>query len=207
MAQTQTQTHENAPVPAPNGTDNTDQTAWCEAAKIRKYRTNDGVVYGYGSGIIVPVPAPKGFAAIEPLVQPFVFQAIMQMVMNRVVQNADGDVASKVAAVLTNGQGTPGVQSNDAFDAAYLAHIEALVEAKLGKYTHRDGVELKGDALKTAKLARDKIVASNAEHGPTKEKHFLSSVKAAIEAGRNVPVTKEKKRVAKAVDEASILAL
>lgn len=191
----QTQTHTNAPAPVPNGGTETsaDQVAWCKAAEARKYRVHDNQVWCFGSGLVVPVPAPRGFAAIEPLVAPFIFQGVMQQIRYRIMQNGDGDVTAKVAMLMANGQGTPNAQNNDAFEECYNEQIGALLEAKYGKHTHKDGVELKGDALKAAKAARDKLLVDSAARPANRDKYFTASVKAAADAARNVPVVGKKR--------------
>ena len=204
MANTQQHTHtETAPAPAPapipNGHD-ADNAAWCKAAETRKYRVSDGVVYGYGSGLIVPLPAPAGFAGIEPLVQPFMFQAWAQMMMNRVVQNGEGNVIETVAELTANGKGTPNAQSNDAFDSCYYDYIEALIEAKVGKIDSN----LKGDALKKARSDRADIVEAHLK--PYSEKYFALSVKEALARAKSVATT-EKKRTPKATSNVAVLDL
>lgn len=205
---TQFPNRETGPAPEGNGVDTAaaDQTAWCEAAAARKYRVHEGRVYSYGSGMIFELPAIVGFSHILPSVRPLVFQAVAQFATNRIGQTQDGDVNAKVGAVLLNGQGMPGAQSNDAFDSCYVDHIASLVEAQLGKHTHKDGVELKGDALKAAKDARDKIIEASAAKEANRTKHFAASVKAASERAKNV-VASGKKRVAKTADTTAAMDL
>ena len=175
-----------------------DVTAWCEAAKARKYRVHEDMPYGYGSEMIFPLPAPIGFAALHPGFRPIAFQALAQMMVNRIGQTQDGNVSEKIAACLATGDGSPGAQSNDAFDAAYRDHIASLVESKLGPYTKgEDGAELKGDALKAAKAKRDGIIDASANSASNNAKYFETSVKAAVARGIAKPASGKSKRVAK----------
>lgn len=203
MAQTQHTEHAQrgaGSAPQGNGTEpqaegtSADQLAWCAAATARKYRVHEGRVFSYGSGMIFELPAPTGFAALNPSVAPMVFQSVAQFVTNRIGQNGDGNVQEKIANILHDGSGTPGAQTNDAFDAAYVDHIEDLITTKLGPHTHKDGVELKGDDLKTAKASRDKLVADSAARDANREKYWTVSIANAVERAKNVPASGKAKR-------------
>lgn len=197
-------TQHNAPqhddkVTQVHGASEADVKAWCEAATTRKYRVHDNMPYSYGSEMIFPLPAPVGFASLNPGVRPLVFQAVAQFVTNRIGQTQDGNVAAKIAACLATGDGMPGAQTNDAFDSAYRDHIADLVESKLGEYTKgEDGKPLTGDALKAAKAKRDGIIDASANSENNKSKYFETSVKAAVERGMDKPTSGKAKRVAKA---------
>lgn len=185
----QTQTH-NAPhtetAPAPQNGVDADSAAWCRDATLRKYRVENGVVYVYSQGKIAPVPAPKGWAGLDSLVSPFLFQSAMQMVSNRILQNGEGNVHETIANIMTNGRGTPSAQSNDAFDACYYDHIAALIEGLKGK--------LPKDASDEDKKARRALIEGNLENNHAK--HFVASVKAALERGKSVPTTEKKRKPA-----------
>lgn len=187
-----------------HGATDADIKAWCEAAKARKYRVhpeNDpaAMPYGYGSEMIFPLPAPVGFAALHPGFRPIAFQAIAQMMVNRIGQTQDGNVSAKIAACLATGDGSPGAQTNDAFDTAYRDRIAELVEAKLGDYTKdENGAELRGEALKLAKATRDRIMFASANSENNKAKYFEATVKAAVARGTDKSTSGKAKRVAKA---------
>jgi hypothetical protein len=176
-----------------------DSKAWADAAVARKYHVHDGIPYSYGSGMIFPLPAPAGFAAFHPGVRPLVFQAVAQFVTNRIGQTQDGNVSAKIAACLATGEGMPGAQTNDAFDAAYRDYIAELVEAKLGDYSKdENGAELKGEALKVAKLKRDGIIDASANSPANNEKYFRLAVEAAVARGKAKPTSGKAKRTSKA---------
>ncbi len=102
------------------------ETEWHAAAESRKYKVDDGQVWLHSDGRLFPMPLPN-FA--NPAVKALVFQALAQFVGTRIGQTAEGDVAKAVRAALIDGE-IPRANSNDAYEAIYLAEIAARMEKR-----------------------------------------------------------------------------
>jgi len=105
---------------------NDDQVAWCKAALIRKYKVDDYRVWQHSGGMLFEVPAPVGFASLDPAVQPLVCQALVQHVGARIGQTAEGNVQEAVRKAM-RGEDLPRANDSDAYEAVYVAFIEKLM--------------------------------------------------------------------------------
>jgi hypothetical protein len=187
-----------------NADTNADQAAWCRAAATRKYKVDDDRVWQHSGGMLFEVPAPVGFASLDPAVQPFVCQALVQHVGARIGQTAEGNVQNAVRKAM-RGEDLPRANDSDAYEAVYVAYIERLMKdraninppAKLDRGASAEEKKARETALatynarveKTADQYRgqlfDKAVAAaktNIVRPETEKKRRTSSAGAGVEA-------------------------
>lgn len=181
------QTH-NAPHLV-DGEINADQTAWNAAAVARKFRVDGGKVWHYTSGgMLFPIPAPQGFAALSAAVQPLFFQAVAQFIGARIGQNAEGNIADAVVKAMTGGE-IPRANDNDAYEAVYTLEIASRME-KAGvtapdkSAPAADKVAYRDRITATANKYRDQLFAkavaaakANIVRAPTDKKRTASKPK------------------------------
>lgn len=196
MAQTHTQntTHD---APLPNGA-SPDQTAWLAECAAIKCRTDAGEVWAYSGGKLFTVPAPAGFAELPAASRRLFAMMAMQFLPTRVGQNASGNVSDEIAKAVADPSAYFSTKDKDAFEAAYGDHVSDLVDNVKG--WNADAIKKMSDADKKARAA---LIAASIDKPSNRDKFFESSVRAAIEAGKNV-TGKEKKRQAKSTGDGGL---
>lgn len=175
--------HETPPQSGETGGIPADQAAWNSAARARKFRVHDNVVWIFNDGALAPLPAIEGFAGLSEKSRGLVFQAVAQFLRYRVGQTLSGDSLSGALAKAISGD-VPDAKSNDAFEDAYAADIERRVTEKLG--------ELPKDASTEDKAKRRTVLEATAEK--YRGQLFDEAVASAIAAGETAAAVREKAR-------------
>ena len=171
-----------------------DTEAWKVACVARKYELRDGLpVCGCG-GMLFTVPAPAGFAQLDPKVQPGMAQSWLQYATNRVAQIAEGNVQEKVNAATVDGV-IPSANSNNALERHFLNVIAEKIAEKIG------------EAANTKEAKAEREVAINATAKKFREDRYEQYIAEGFEAAKTRPVTDKKKRTPKATDTAAAVAI
>lgn len=164
-----------------------DAAAWLRACTARKFASIDGVPINHSGGAIFFIPAPKGFAGLDPKVQLLVATALVQYVSTRVAQMTEGESMNASVAKAMRGEDIPGANDSDAREAVYQARVAELIEAKQGA--------LDKNASAEEKAARRASVQATAD--AFRERLYDKVVNEAIARGSETIAAKERKRAAK----------
>ena len=196
--------HETPPQGGETGI-SADQAAWNSAARARKFRVHDNVVWIFHDGALAPLPAIEGFAGLSEKARGLVFQAVAQFLRYRVGQTLSGNSLSGALAKAIAGD-VPDAKSNDAFEDAYAYGVERRVTLKLGELPALPEKPTAEEAAAAKKAAEDRkaTVAASIENTQNRAKLFDACVSEAIARGESTAAVRETARKPKAAKAGGI---
>jgi hypothetical protein len=158
------------------------------ALAARGFRIHEGFAYGEQDGAVFKIVAPTSPLAVA--------HGYAEYLRNRVVANRNGVSPEAAAAAAASGTTLPSAKSNDAFDAVYRDKIAELTDSAKGW----DAAAIK--AMSAAdRLARTKLIESNAASEKNRAKYYDTTIREALEAGTTAGPKRETKRTPAASKE------